>query len=152
MDFLSSLINLEWVKKRRCCIMLGRTNETSDIEGISYQTLSGLSYWAGFVGIWTIVGAILGIIGSIVGMVANPFSVFGVISALIALIMGLKLRNSKKEFDSFVHSKASVNLEIALDSLRHYFRIQGILIILALVFVVITIVAMAAMGSLMVNY
>jgi sulfite exporter TauE/SafE len=152
MDFLSSLINLEWVKKRRCCIMLGRTNETSDIEGISYQTLSGLSYWAGFVGIWTIVGAILGIIGSIVGMVANPFSIFGVISALIALIMGLKLRNSKKEFDSFVHSKASVNLEIALDSLRHYFRIQGILIILALVFVVITIVAMAAMGSLMVNY
>jgi sulfite exporter TauE/SafE len=152
MDFLSSLINLEWVKKRRCCIMLGRTNETSDIEGISYQTLSGLSYWAGFVGIWTIVGAILGIIGSIVGMVANPFSIFGVISALIALIMGLKLRSSKKEFDSFVHSKASVNLEIALDSLRHYFRIQGILIILALVFVVITIVAMAAMGSLMVNY
>ncbi len=132
--------------------MLGRANETSDIEGISYQTLSGLSYWAGFVGIWTIVGAILGIIGSIVGMVANPFSVFGVISALIALIMGLKLRSSKKEFDSFVHSKASVNLEIALDSLRHYFRIQGILIILALVFVVITIVAMAAMGSLMVNY
>ena len=43
-------------------------------------------------------------------------------------------------------------MEIALDSLRHYFRIQGILIILALVFIVITIVAMAAMGSLMANY
>ncbi|KUK79886.1 MAG: hypothetical protein XD94_1275 [Mesotoga prima] len=132
--------------------MLERTDGVSGIEGITYQTLSGLSYWAGFVGIWTIVGAVLGIIGSIVGMVANPFSIFGAISAVVALIMGLKLRSSKKELDSFVQSKASINLEIALDSLRHYFRIQGILIILALVFIVITIVSMAAMGSLMANY
>ncbi|KUK84337.1 MAG: Uncharacterized protein XE02_1708 [Mesotoga infera] len=107
--------------------MFERTNEASEIESISYQTLSGLSYWAGFVGVWTIIGAVLGIIGSIAGMVANPFSIFGVISAVIALIMGLKLRSSKKEFDSFVHSKASINLEIALDSLRHYFRILLVL-------------------------
>ncbi|MGC9321684.1 MAG: hypothetical protein ACP5FY_05520 [Kosmotogaceae bacterium] len=97
--------------------MLGRTNETSDIEGISYQTLSGLSYWAGFVGIWMIVGAILGIIGSIVGMVANPFSIFGVISALIALIMGLKLRSSKKEFDSLSIQKHQLTWKLLLIAL-----------------------------------
>jgi len=132
--------------------MFERTNEASGIESISYQTLSGLSYWSGFVGVWTIIGAVLGIIGSIAGMVANPFSIFGAISAIIALVMGLKLRKSKKELDAFIHSKASINLEIALDSLRYYFRIQGILIILAIVFVVITLVAMAAMGNLMMDY
>ncbi|MBN2252299.1 MAG: hypothetical protein JW701_01275 [Kosmotogaceae bacterium] len=132
--------------------MFERTNEASGIENISYQTLSGLSYWSGFVGVWTIIGAVLGIIGSVAGMVANPFAIFGAISAIIALIMGLKLRKSKKELDTFIHSKASINLEIALDSLRQYFRIQGILIILAIVFVVITLVAMVAMGNLMMDY
>jgi len=131
--------------------MFERTNEASGIESISYQTLSGLSYWAGFVGVWTIIGAVLGIIGSIAGMVANPFSILGAISAIIALVMGLKLRKSKKELDTFIYSKATVSLEIALDSLRYYFRIQGVLIILAIVFIVITLVAMAVMGSLMVH-
>jgi len=116
--------------------MFERTNEASGIESISYQTLSGLSYWAGFVGVWTIIGAVLGIIGSIAGMVANPFSIFGAISAIIALVMGLKLRKSKKELDTFIYSKSTISLEIALDSLRYYFRIQGVLIILAIVFVV----------------
>jgi len=131
--------------------MFEGTNEASGIESISYQTLSGLSYWAGFVGVWTIIGAVLGIIGSIAGMVANPFSILGAISAIIALVMGLKLRKSKKELDTFIYSKATVSLEIALDSLRYYFRIQGVLIILAIVFIVITLVAMAVMGSLMVH-
>jgi len=132
--------------------MFERTNETFGIESISYQTFSGLSYWNSFVGVWTIIDAVLGIIGSIKGMVANPFSIFGAISAIIALVMGLKLRKSKKELDMFIHSKASIILEIALNSLRSCFRIQGLLIILAIVFVVITLVAMAAMGNLMMDY
>jgi len=131
--------------------MFERKNEASGIESISFQTLSGLSYRPGFAGVWTIVGAVLGIIGYIAGMAANPFSILGAISVIITLVMGLKLAKSKKELDTFIHSKASIDLEIVFDGLRYYFRIQGIMIILAIVFVEITLVAMATMGNLMMD-
>ena len=127
--------------------MYKRSEGNSGIEGISYQTLSGLSYWAGFVGVWTLIGATLGIIGSIAGMIANPFSIFGLISAIVALVMGLRLRRTKRELETFIHTKAPVNLEIGLDSMMKYFRIQGVLIILAIVFVLITVIAVIVMGA-----
>jgi hypothetical protein len=127
--------------------MMERNESGSGIEALTYQTLSGLSYWAGFVGVWTLIGATLGIIGSIVGMIANPFSAFGLISAIIALVMGLRLRRTKKELELFIHTKAPINLEIGLDSMRSYFKIQGVLIILAIVFVIITIIAVVVLGS-----
>lgn len=128
--------------------MLERNEGNSGIEGVSYQTVSGLSYWAGFVGIWTLIGAILGIIGSIAGMIANPFSIFGLISAIIALVMGMRLRKTKKELDLFIHTKAGINMEIALDNMKSYFKIQGILIILAIAFILITVVAVTILGTM----
>ncbi|HNR80530.1 MAG TPA: DUF5362 family protein [Mesotoga infera] len=127
--------------------MYERSEGNSGIEGISYQTLSRLSYWAGFVGIWTLIGATLGIIGSIAGMIANPFSIFGLISAIVALVMGLRLRRTKNELETFIHTKAPLNLEIGLDSMMKYFRIQGVLIILAIVFILITVIAVIVMGA-----
>ena len=82
--------------------MYERSEGNSGIEGISYQTLSGLSYWAGFVGAWTH-RRYTGIIGSIAGMIANPFSIFGLISAIVALVMGLRLRRTKRSWKPHSH-------------------------------------------------
>jgi hypothetical protein len=116
---------------------------------VSYSTLKGLSYWAGFLGIWILVGAILGFIGAILGVVSGGMAGLGaaipsVIASIIVFIMGYKLRTAKKEIDEYMISQSSYKLEGGLDNLRSFFKIQGILIIIALIFVVIAIIAVLA--------
>lgn len=128
---------------------------------ISYRTVRGLAYWAGFVGIWFIIGAILAFIGAasilflagdyaffdMEGMEFYGFSVemiagaaVAVIAGVIALVMGAKLRGTKRSLEDFIASgKASV-MEAALSNAKSFFKIQGVMIILGLVFAVVTIV------------
>ncbi|MEA2067061.1 MAG: DUF5362 family protein [Thermotogota bacterium] len=116
---------------------------------ISYSTLKGLSYWAGFLGIWILVGAILGFIGAILGVACGGMAGLGaaipsIIASIIVFIMGYKLRTAKKEIDEYMISQSSYKLEGGLDNLRSFFKIQGILIIIALLFAVIAIIAVLA--------
>ncbi len=67
-----------------------------------------------------------------------------VIASIIVFIMGYKLRTAKKEIDEYMISQSSYKLEGGLDNLRSFFKIQGILIIIALIFVVIAIIAVLA--------
>ncbi|MGC9383080.1 MAG: hypothetical protein ACP5D6_00525 [Kosmotogaceae bacterium] len=61
---------------------------------ISYSTLKGLSYWAGFLGIWILVGAILGFIGAILGVASGGMAGLGaaipsIIASIIVFIIGI---------------------------------------------------------------
>jgi hypothetical protein len=93
--------------------------------------LSQLSSWIGFVGIMMIIG---GVISAISGLFAF---VIGAIPGIITLILGLKLRTAKKHADAMLadHSTSlsSANFGMFVDSLRSFFKIMGILIIIALV-------------------
>jgi hypothetical protein len=116
---------------------------------ISYSILKGLSYWAGFLGIWILVGAILGFIGAILGVASGGMAGLGaaipsIIASIIVFIMGYKLRTAKKEIDEYMINQSNHKLEGGLDNLRSFFKIQGILIIIALIFVVIAIIAVLA--------
>ncbi len=92
--------------------------------------LQQLSSWLGFVGIITIIG---GVISAISGLFAF---VVGAIPGIITLIMGIKLRKAKKHADAMLAEHdgalASANFEMLTDSLRSYFKIFGILIIIGL--------------------
>ncbi|TYB92394.1 MAG: hypothetical protein FXF54_07460 [Kosmotoga sp.] len=123
--------------------------QTSQETKVSYSTLKGLSYWAGFLGIWILVGAILGFVGAILGVASGGMAGLGaaipsVIASIIVFIMGYKLRTAKKEIEEYMISQSSYKLEGGLDNLRAFFKIQGILIIIALIIAVIAIVAVLA--------
>ncbi|MFW6120825.1 MAG: DUF5362 family protein [Petrotogales bacterium] len=116
---------------------------------ISYSTLKGLSYWAGFLGIWILVGAILGFIGAVMGVASGGMqglaaAIPSVIASIIVFIMGYKLRTAKKEIEEYMLSQSSYKLEGGLDNLRSFFKIQGILIIIAIIIVVITLIFVLA--------
>ncbi|OAA30910.1 hypothetical protein AT15_09510 [Kosmotoga arenicorallina S304] len=112
---------------------------------ISFATLKGLSYWAGFLGIWLIIAGILGLIGAAFSLSAGSegLGAFfgGLISGVISLVMGSKLRKAKASIESYMFSDRSMMLEDGLDNIRVFFKIQGILIIIALVILLVAIIA-----------
>jgi len=97
-----------------------------DNSNVSYQTLKDLSYWTGFVGIWSIIIGVVGII-----------SIGGIISGILALIMGMKLRRTKMDLESYINSNNEQALQSALDNLKSYFKIAGVMIIITLIMVII---------------
>ncbi len=89
-----------------------------------------LSTWMGFVGIITIIG---GALSALAGVFAF---VIGAVPGIIAIVLGLKLRNAKQYADALLMEEAgegySVNFNMFVDNLNTYFKIQGILIIISL--------------------
>lgn len=92
--------------------------------------LQQLSSWMGFVGIITIIG---GALSALAGVFAF---VIGAVPGIIAIVLGLKLRNAKQYADVLLMEEAgegySANFNMFVDNLNTYFKIQGILIIISL--------------------
>lgn len=103
-------------------------------QGIFYHDnskLMQLRTWLGFVGIVTIIG---GVISAISGLFAL---IIGAIPGVIAVILGIKLFGAKKALDAMLQgNSAGVSpdlLDSFIDSLRGYFKLMGILIIISVV-------------------
>ena len=114
---------------------------------LSYQTLGGLSYWTGFVGIWFIIGAILSLIGTATilflgGFVLEAFAgaAGSIVGAIIMLVLGVKLRHAKRSIADYIASGKAAILEDGLKCTKSYFKIVGILIIIGLIIAVFAIV------------
>ncbi|AKI97844.1 DUF5362 family protein [Kosmotoga pacifica] len=121
---------------------------------LSFSTLKGLSYWAGFLGMWLIIAGIFAFIGGIIALGGGmggigPF-LSGLISGGLTVFMGSKLRQAKKSIEEYMFSDNSIMLENGLDSMRVFFKVQGILIIIALVFAVVAIIA--ALSGVMMGF
>ncbi|AQS58640.1 hypothetical protein B0537_05800 [Desulforamulus ferrireducens] len=88
-----------------------------------------LSKWAGLVGILNI---IFGAFSAICGVFAF---IIGAIPGIIMIVLGVKLRNAKKYADEMLAEEESEGkINLILMNLNSYFMIQGILLIIALVF------------------
>lgn len=106
--------------------------------------VADLGRWAGFVGIVTLIGGILSCI-----------SIVGIIPGIVAIILGLKLRSVKSYADQVVAdpddaSQAS-RINLMINDLSSYFKIQGILMIIGLVLAVIGII-IAILSSAFFSY
>lgn len=101
------------------------------------QQITDMGKWAGFVGIFTLIGGILSCI-----------SIVGIIPGVIAIILGLKLRNVKQyaeEAAAGFDEESQINrLNFMVSDLAGYFKIQGILMIIGIALAVVGIVIMIA--------
>lgn len=102
-------------------------------------TLESLSKWSGFLGIITIIGGAL-----------SCLSIVGIIPGVIAIIMGVKLRNSKDSIDKYLMGNAAELNGIFL-GLSSYFKIQGILIIVSIVLSILSIIIFTIFGFALSN-
>ncbi|HHT65234.1 MAG TPA: DUF5362 domain-containing protein [Clostridiales bacterium] len=103
------------------------------------QQLVDVGRWSGFVGIITLISGILSCI-----------TIVGIIPGVVAIILGLKLRNVKRFAEEAASSLDEMSqtsrLNLMLSDLSGYFKIQGILIIIGLVLAVIGIIVAIAAG------
>ncbi len=94
------------------------------------EELQQLSKWMGFVGIITIIG------GALSALAGLPAFIVGAIPGIIAIILGVKLRNAKQSADAMLmdvhHENFTGNLNSFFSNLNTYFKIQGVLIIISL--------------------
>ena len=108
-----------------------------------------LTKWMGFVGIMTIIG---GAISAIAGVFAF---VIGAIPGIIAIILGVKLLNAKQQATLMMQEddkSYSGSFNLFIGNLSTYFTIQGILIIIGLVFAVIGFIISLIAGFTLFNY
>ncbi len=104
-------------------------------QGISYQDdtkLLQLRSWLGFVGIITVIG---GAISAISGLFAL---IIGAIPGIITVILGVKLLGAKKSVNVMLEEGSTgispATFDKFIESLRGYFKLMGILIIISLIF------------------
>jgi len=111
---------------------------------VDRERLGQLSSWMGFVGIITI---IMGALSALSGVFAF---VVGAIPGIIVIILGVKLRGAKKSADSLIAEGVSdtywSNFNMLVGNLNTYFKIQGILIIISLVFMVLGVISALVFG------
>lgn len=89
-----------------------------------------LSAWMGFVGIITIIGGVLSALAGVFAFVV------GAIPGIIAIVLGVKLRNAKQYAEALLMEQDtelySGNFNMFVENLNIYFKIQGVLIIISL--------------------
>lgn len=96
--------------------------------------LNGLSKWSGFLGGFLIVTGVLQVI-----------SIVGILSGILCIIMGVKLRGAKKAAHALTivgEADSPGEINKMIDNLRSYFQINGILIIISLILSVLTVIGL----------
>ncbi len=136
------------------------TERRQDVA-ISYRTVRGAAYWAGFIGVWFIIAGILAFIGAAailffagdIVFFENELQTFYgfsvealagagavIVGGIFVLVMGAKLRRTRRSLEDYIESGKLALIEDALNATRSFFKIQGILIILFLVLAVVGVV------------
>ncbi len=94
----------------------------NDIElKVNREFLETTSKWAGIVGIFTIVS---GVLASLSGI--------GIIVGIINIILGLKLNKVKKSIEDYLRGDSNA-INDTFENMGSYFKLQAILMIVALV-------------------
>ena len=107
---------------------------------IDEKRLSEMKNWAGFLGILMIIsGALSAVFGIFIFIV-------GAIPGIIAIVLGLKLRDVQRYAEELLHSKDQAALNPLIGSLGSFFKIQGVLIIVIFVFILLVFL-LALLGS-----
>ena len=105
-----------------------------NLDSFGQMTLENLVKWTRFVGIMNI------ITGAIYCLTILFFSIPTVIMGIIAIVMGTKLTNGANHLKFAAYNKDSVSFVTAMDQFRVYFLINGILLIITLVFIALCLI------------
>jgi ABC-type antimicrobial peptide transport system permease subunit len=110
---------------------------------ISVDLVEKLGKWTYFIGILTLIGGILGVIG---GLFAYGV---GAIPGIIAIFMAIKLMKIRNLAMAYRYEgeKNQKHIEEIIDNLRIYFTIQGVLIIISFVMAIIGIIIALSTGQ-----
>ncbi|SDC35621.1 DUF5362 family protein [Geotoga petraea] len=110
---------------------------------ISVDLVEKLGKWTYFIGILSLIGGIIGVIGGLFayGVGAIP----GIITIFMAIKL-MKIRNSAMAY-KYDEGKNEKHIEEILDNLRVYFTIQGVLIIVSLVMAIIGVIIALSTGQ-----
>ncbi|SKC38830.1 DUF5362 family protein [Maledivibacter halophilus] len=113
------------------------------------EELKQFSKWAGFMAILTIIG------GGLQALSGVFFFLIGAIPGIIMIIVGIKLWNAKKQADEIVDfdgTNQEEKIQLLINNLTTYFKIQGVLFIIGIAFFIIMfIIGIAAGGFSMLN-
>ena len=88
--------------------------------------------WAGILGIILIISGVLSAISGVF------FFIVGAIPGIITIVLGVKLRETKKYADELLASESHESLNPMINSLASFFKIQGVLIIVIFVIMVLS--------------
>lgn len=103
-----------------------------------------MSTWAGFCGIMYI---ILGALNAIVGVFAF---IIGAIPGILMILMGIKLRAAKTQIDLLQMQPEGTDTAVSLNAIfyemKGFLQMQGIIFILALIFMLIGLLIMMFVG------
>lgn len=109
------------------------------LDGFGVNTLEKLAKWSRFVGIFNIFS---GIPMSLTLLLLNPFFFIGV----IMIILGVRLVKASTELRLSILNKNSQNFLIAVDHLRSYIVLTGVLYIIFLVFFFLILIGLVLFG------
>ena len=100
-----------------------------NLDSFGSLTLEKLVKWTKFVGIMNI------ITGAIYCLTILFFSIPTAIMGVITIVMGTKLTNAASHLQFAAQNKDAVSFTTAMDQLRAYFLINGVLFIIFIVFI-----------------
>ncbi len=109
-----------------------------NLDSFGSLTLEKLVKWTKFVGIMNI------ITGAIYCLTLLFFSIPTAIMGVITIVMGTKLTNAASHLQFAAQNKDAVSFATAMDQLRAYFLINGVLFIIFIVFI--------ALGLIFISY
>ena len=107
---------------------------------LDWTNIKSLGSWAGFLGTLSIIGGVLFCI-----------TIVGVLQGVFMILLGIKLRNARKHSAELAATQDPAadtgRLNMLLYELGGFFKLNGILIIIALVLGVVGVVVTIATGS-----
>ena len=106
-----------------------KKNLNYNLDGNGLLTIDKLSKWTKLVGIMNIV------LGAIYCLTIFVFAIPTVIIGIINIVLGTKLTVASNHFQFALENKDTKSFGIALDQLRQYFFINGILLIVTVAFI-----------------
>jgi len=117
---------------------------TLDIEG--RLTIDRLKKWTRFVGIMNIV------IGIIYCFTIIIFSIPTVLIGIVTIFMGTKLTVAANHLEFALNNSDNKSFQIAIDQFQRYFLINGMLFIVALVFMLFLLIVISLFASVFIEF
>ena len=115
-----------------------------NLDSFGVLTFERLVKWTKFVGIMNI------ITGAIYCLTLLFFSIPTAIMGVITIVMGTKLTNAASHLQFAAQNKDAVSFTTAMDQLRAYFLINGVLFIIFIVFIALGLILISFFsGSLL---
>lgn len=104
--------------------------------------LKQFTKWTGFIAVFTIIFGALQAVGGLFAFI------IGALPGVLMIILGIKLLKAKRQADEMLEYDVidEDRMKALFNNLNIYFKIQGVLIIISLIFTVIGLIAMFTLG------